>query len=132
MLGNKNIKNMIIEILEREMSQLDYLLIEHVKSLREKKKWTQQVLSKKMGVAISFVSNVESLTERHKYSIRHLALLANAFKYKSVSKLFDFPTPTHDKVVLRIEVTKTVESKSKKSKIIKSELKEIILLDPLD
>lgn len=123
---------MITEILEKEMSQLDYLLIEHVKSLRDKKKWTQQILSKKMGVAISFVSNVESLTERHKYSIRHLALLANAFKYKSVSKLFDFPTPTHDRVRLIIEVTKTVESEGKKSKIMKSELKEIMLLDPLN
>lgn len=127
----KNTTNLIIEILEKEMSQLDYLLIEHVKSLRDKKKWTQQELSKEMGVTVSFVSNVESLTERHKYSIRHLALLAKAFKYKSVSKLFDFPTPTHDRVVLRIEITKSIDSKGK-SRIIKSELQEIILSKPFD
>lgn len=113
------------EIIEREMSHLDYVLIEHVKSLRNKKKWTQQELSKKMGLAISFVSNVESLTERHKYSIRHLNLLAKAFNYKSVPKLFDFPPPTHDKVTLRIEVTR---SNGKNGRIIKAELKEIILL----
>ena len=123
---------MITEILEKEMSQLDYLLIEYVKSLRGKKGWTQQALSKKMGVSISFVSNVESLTERHKYSIRHLALLANAFRYKSVSKLFDFPKPTHDRIRMIIEITKTDESDGKKSKIVKSKLKEIILLDPFD
>ncbi len=121
----------IIEILEKEMSQLDFLLIDQVKSLREKKNWTQQFLSKKMGVAVSFVGNVENLTERHKYSIRHLALIAKAFNYTSVSKLFDFPTPTHDKVTLVIEVTKTIESGVRKSRTVKSELKKIILSDPI-
>lgn|SRR5690606_4984541 len=122
---------MITEIVEREMSYLDYLLIEHVRSLRKKKKWTQQELSKKMGVTKSFVSNVESLTERHKYSVRHLALLAKAFNYNSVSKLFDFPAPTHDKVLLRIEVTKSERSGTNPNRIIKAELKEIILSNPL-
>lgn len=119
--------NTTVEIIEREMSHLDYLLILRVKSLREKKKWTQQDLSKEMGVVISFVGNVENLIERHKYSIRHIALLCKAFNFKSPSKLFDFPRPTHDKVTLRIEVTR---SNDKKGRIIKTELKDTILSHP--
>src|SRR5690606_7185575 len=76
-----------------------------VKQLREERKWTQQELSAKMGVTKSFVGNVESFIQRHKYSIRHLTLLAKAFKYKTISKLFDFPTPKYDKIRLILKVT---------------------------
>jgi ribosome-binding protein aMBF1 (putative translation factor) len=120
-----------VEIIERTMSQLDYLLILHVKSLREKKGWSQQDLSKKMELAVSFVGNVENLTERHKYSIRHLALLNKVFKYKSISKFFEFSQPTHDKVTLRIEVTRANDSAGRKGRIIKTALKEITLSGPL-
>src|SRR5690606_17446150 len=89
----------------REMNHLDYLLILYVKQLREERKWTQQELSAKMGVTKSFVGNVESFIQRHKYSIRHLTLLAKAFKYKTISKLFDFPTPKYDKIRLILKVT---------------------------
>lgn len=89
----------------REMNHLDYLLILYVKQLREERKWTQQELSAKMGVSKSFVGNVESFIQRHKYSIRHLTLLAKAFKYKTISKLFDFPTPKYDKIRLKLKVT---------------------------
>ncbi|WP_333863605.1 helix-turn-helix domain-containing protein [Sphingobacterium sp.] len=122
----------VTEIIEREMSHLDYLLIINIKLLREKKGWTQQELSKRMGVAISFVGNVENLTERHKYSIRHLSLLKKAFNYKKISDLFDFEQPTHDKVILRIEITKSDNKDGKKARIIKAELKEIILTDNLN
>lgn len=119
------------EIIEKEMSHLDYLLIIHIKLLREKKGWTQQDLSKRMGVAISFVGNVENLTERHKYSIRHLALLKKAFGFKSISQLFDFEPPTHDKVTLKIEITRSENEEGKKSRVIKAELKEILLSESL-
>ncbi|WET68778.1 helix-turn-helix transcriptional regulator [Sphingobacterium sp.] len=121
----------VIEIVEKEMSHLDYLLIIHIKSLREKNGWTQQELSKRMGVAVSFVGNVENLTERHKYSIRHLGLLKKAFNYTNISQLFDFKGPTHDQVILTIEITRSNNEDGKKNRIIKSELKSIKLENQL-
>lgn len=114
-----------IEIIEREMSHIDYLLITHIKALRQEKKWSQKDLSIKMGVSKSFVGNVENLTERHKYSIRHLTLLKKAFNIQSISELFTFSQPIFDRIKLRIEVTKTNE----KNRIIHSKLIEIIPLD---
>jgi len=119
-------------VVEYEISHLDYLLILHVKSLREKKGLSQKELSEKMGVTSSFVGNVENLNERHKYSIRHIALLAKAFNYKSPSKLFEFPSPEYDEVKLIIKVTKenliTVKNgiEIEKSRVIKSELLDIV------
>lgn len=121
----------LVEIVEKEMSHLDYLLIIHIKSLREKNGWTQLELSQRMGVAKSFVGNVENLTERHKYSIRHLGLLKKAFNYTHISQLFDFNGPTHDKVILTIEITKSNNQDGKKGRIIKSELKAIKLENKL-
>lgn len=118
-------KKTIIETKFKEMSYLDYLLILHIKQLRENREWTQQDLSEEMGVTKSFVGNVESFIQRHKYSIRHLTLLAKAFKYKSVSKLFDFPTPKYDRVRLTLKVTITLKEDgkpgSKTAEVIKEE-----------
>lgn len=121
-----------IETIEYEISHFDYLLILHVKELRDKKKWSQKELSIKMGVSSSFVGNVESLNERHKYSTRHIALLTNAFGYKSSSKLLSFPLPKYDLVKLVIDVTKENFSvvkngtEVKKIRVVSSVVKEII------
>ena len=118
----------IIETEYREMSHLDYLFILYIKQLREERRWTQQDLSEKMGVAKSFVGNVESFIQRHKYNIRHLTLLAKAFKYKSISKIFDFPTPKYDKIRLTLKVTTILKengrSRSKNVEVVKVEAVE--------
>ena len=106
-------ENIVTEIEYREMSHLDYLLILHIKTLREQRGWIQQELSDKMGVAKSFVGNVESCIQRHKYSIRHLPLLAIAFGFESVYELFDFPFPKDDKIRLKIVITKTISDEGK-------------------
>lgn len=119
--------NVTVEIIEREISHIDFLLIMHIKSLRQEKKWSQQELSMKMGVSRSFVGNVENLIERHKYSIRHLTLLQKAFNKTSISELFSFHQPEYDRIKLRIEINKTDNN----NRIIKSKLIEIIPLDLL-
>lgn len=88
------------------MFSIENELIIKIQNFREKRGWSQRVLSPKVGVASSFVGNVENLNERYKYSIRHIALLSKAFNYKSPSKLFKFPSPEYDEVMLRIKVTK--------------------------
>lgn len=117
----------IIETEYREMSHLDFLFILYIKQLREKRRWTQQELSEKMGVAKSFVGNVESFLQRHKYNIRHLALLTEAFEYKSVSELFDFPTPKYDMIRLTLKITTILKENGRsRSKSVEVEKVEAI------
>lgn len=60
-------------------SEIDLYVIGKVKELREKANMRQIDLSHHLGLADSFVSNVESESQRHKYNIRHLNDLARIF-----------------------------------------------------
>ena len=101
-----------------ETYQFDFALIEHIKSLRISEGLSQEKLSLKMGLARSFIGNVESHTQRHKYSTRHISLLAKAFGYKNISELMDFPTPEHD----RIKVTVKQVYNESRTKVMESDV----------
>ena len=100
-----------------ETTQFDFDFVNHIKKLRKSIGLTKEELSLKMGLAKSFVGNVESYTQRHKYSTRHISLLAKAFGYKNISELMDFPTPQHDRIKVTVKQvynetgTKVMESK---------------------
>ncbi len=112
------------KIIQFETTQFDLDLINHIKKLREKR-FTKEGLSQKMGVAKSFVGNVESYSQRHKYSTRHLTLLAKAFGYKNISELMNFPTPKYDKIIVTVE--KTLNDTG--TKVLKD---EIIKIEPIN
>lgn len=101
-----------------ETYQFDFDFIEHIKSLRISKGWSQETLSIEMGVAKKFIGNVESYKQHQKYSTRHIALLAKAFGYKNVSELMDFPTPEYD----RIKVTVKQVYNERGTKVVESEV----------
>lgn len=108
------------------ISELDYLIIEKVRTLRIKKNLSKQELSKKMGVAVGFVGKVETLSLRDKYNIRHLGLIANIFELKSVRDLLPEKLPKYD--LVKIVYTKTPktnkdgsESKQMEEKVIRIE-----------
>ncbi|MBF0598288.1 helix-turn-helix domain-containing protein [Faecalibacter rhinopitheci] len=106
-----------------ETTQFDFDLINHVKKLRKIKGFTKDDLSIKMGVAKSFVGNVESYTQRHKYSTRHITLLAKAFGYKNIGELLDFPTPQYDRIRVTVEQTyNEAGTKVLKSEVVKIEV----------
>ncbi|WP_034761010.1 helix-turn-helix domain-containing protein [Chryseobacterium gregarium] len=86
-----------------ETTQFDYDLMNHIKKLRVKKGLSQEKLSLKMGLTKSFVGNVENIKENHKYSTRHISLLAKAFGYKNVSELMNFPTPEYDRIKVTVK-----------------------------
>lgn len=86
-------------------TQFDFELINHIRTLRKSKGFTKEDLSVAMGVAKTFVGNVESFTQRHKYSTRHITLLAKAFGYKNISDLVKFPTPKYDKINVTVKQT---------------------------
>ncbi|MBV8326693.1 helix-turn-helix transcriptional regulator [Chryseobacterium sp.] len=104
-----------------EITQFDFDLINHIRNLRESAGFTKEELSLKMGLAKSFVGNVESYTQRHKYSTRHIAMLARAFGYKNISDLMKFPTPKYDMV--KVTVKQTLNENN--TKVIKSEIFKI-------
>lgn len=114
----------MMKTIEFETTQFDLDFMNHIKRLREDRKWSQEKLSLKIGVAKSFVSNVESYTQRHKYSTRHIALLAQAFEFDNISKLLNFPTPKYDKIKVIVKVIK--EEKDKRSN-----KTEIVSIKPL-
>lgn len=86
-----------------ETTQFDYDFINHIKRLRMEKDISQEKLSLKMGLTKSFVGNVENIKENHKYSTRHIALLAKAFGFLNISELMDFPTPKYDKIKVTVK-----------------------------
>ncbi|MGV0923741.1 hypothetical protein [Empedobacter tilapiae] len=110
------------KIFEFETTQFDFDLINHVKNIRKVNRITKDELSLKMNVARSFVSNVESYTQRHKYSTRHITLLAKAFGYKNIGELLNFPTPQYD----RIKVTVVQTYNEAGTKVLKSEVVKIV------
>lgn len=88
-----------------ETTQFDLELIQHIKKLRLKEKFSQEALSLKMGLTKSFIGNVENYREKHKYSTRHITLLAKALGYKNIGELLDFPTPELDRIKVTVELT---------------------------
>lgn len=101
--------------------QFDFIFIEHIKSLRIAKNWSQEKLSIKMGVSKTFVGNVESYKQHQKYSTRHISLLAQAFEVKNLSELMKFPTPKYD----RIKVTVKQTYNENGTKVIENEILKI-------
>lgn len=92
-----------------EISEIDFLLILHIKELRIKKGLTQLQLSQKMKLADGFISKVETLTERAKYNIRHLPLLAKALEVE-VKDVIPNKSTTYDLVKLTLRKTNKVNN----------------------
>jgi len=112
---------------KKVISEIDYLLIEEVKALRIKKGISKAKLSSKLKLAESFVGKVEDLSQRDKYSIRHLPLLVKALGLKSIGQLFP-STPVKNMIEITYEKIPKLnkdgsESKQFVEKII--EIKEI-------
>lgn len=112
----------MIKLYEYVTTHLDFVLINHIKGLRLKKGFSQEQLSLKMGLTKSFVGNVENIKEDHKYSIRHLNLVAKAFGFKNISDLLKFPTPEYDKIKVTVQQTyNETGTKVIKNKVLKIE-----------
>lgn len=93
------------KIFTLEITQFDFDLINHIKNLRKTAGFSKEELSLKMGLAKTFVGNVESYTQRHKYATRHITLLAKSFEIKNISELMKFPTPENDKIKVTVKQT---------------------------
>lgn len=111
-----------------EISQLDFLLIERVRTLRIANGLTQLQLTQKMKLADGFISKVETYTERAKYSIRHINLLASALNC-TIQDILPLEQPKYDMVILTLRRTNKINkngslSQKKTTDVIKIEPKE--------
>lgn len=116
------------EIITITMSELDFELIKHIKTLRVKHKLSQVELSHKMKLSSGFVGKVELLTAADKYSIRHLQLLAKVFDVESLAELFPEVIPENDLITLTLKVT---YNKKKDGTASKKKLTEVIDKKPV-
>ncbi|RZK34841.1 MAG: XRE family transcriptional regulator [Pedobacter sp.] len=104
------------------ISEVDYLLIETVKALRIEKGISKAQLSSRLKLAGSFVGKVEDLSQRDKYSIRHLPLLVEALGLKSIGELFP-KTPVNN----MLEITYEKAAKLNKNGINSKQFEEKII-----
>ena len=116
------------EIVTIEISHLDYLIIVNVRNLRTKFGLSQVSLTQRMGLSEGFVGKVELYTERAKYSIRHIHLLASALNC-TIQDILPLEQPRYDMVILTLRRTSKVNkdgslSQKKTTEVIKIEPKE--------
>lgn len=115
-----------LEIIYQDMAYYDYLLIAHIKEMRDKKGLTQLQLSQKMKLSDGFVSKVETLTERAKYSIRHLPLLAKSLDC-NIEELLPKDEFRYDKVILTIHRS---AKRNKDGSISKKKESKVVHIEP--
>jgi len=114
-----------VKTLEIEISEIDLYIINRVRELRVAKELSQVKLSILMGLAEGAVGKIENPTERAKYNIRHLNLLAKALKCSPRDLLPDKPLK-NDLVKVRLQIKKN-------SKPSKGEANfEIIKIEPIN
>jgi len=115
------------DLLYVEISHIDYLIIARVRDLRINKGLTQLQLTQKMKLADGFVSKVETLTERAKYNIRHLHLLAKALDC-NIEDVLPLEKPEYDMVRLSLRRTNKI---NKDRTISQKKVTEVIKMEPI-
>lgn len=99
------------EIFQRTMTHLDFELIRLVKKKRVERGLTQLDLSIAMGLSEGTVGKIENFRERSKYNIRHLNLLAKAFKCPLRELLPSLPVE-HDLVKITFAVDREKKNRN--------------------
>jgi len=110
------------------ISEIDYLLIEEVKALRIKRGISKGQLSSKLKLAGSFVGKVEDLSQRDKYSIRHLPLLVKALDIESIGQLFP-NIPVNNMIEITYEKVRKLNKDGSVSKQFEEKIIQIIPIE---
>jgi len=115
------------EVITIEMSHLDYLIIENVKRLRSERGLSQIVLTQLMGLSEGFIGKVELYTNRTKYNIRHIHLLAKALQC-SIQEILPEKQPEYDIVRLTL---KRSNKRNKDGRLSPKKSTEILKIEPV-
>jgi len=113
------------KIIEIELAEIDWYVINRVKELRTSKDISQEQLSLQMGLSERFVNKVEDFTNRTKYNLRHLNLIVKALGV-GFSDLLPAKGTAHDFVKIRARRKKMVNKDGKLSQRTEIEIIEIV------
>ncbi|MFC3198258.1 XRE family transcriptional regulator [Parapedobacter deserti] len=109
--------------------RIEYELILNVKSFRDDRGWSQEVLSGKMGFTETFVGKCESLDQPEKYNLRHIGLLKKVFGFKSLDDLFPNGMPKDEQIVILYKKVPKKKADGSDSKIMENVVVEIVVVD---
>ena len=113
------------KLIEVEMAEIDWYVINRVKKLRTDMDISQEQLSIKMGLSERFVNKVEDLTSQTKYNLRHLNLIVKAIGV-SFSDLLPPKGTSHDFVKIKARRKRLVNKDGKLSQRTEVEVIEIV------
>lgn len=109
--------------------RIEYELILNVKTFRDQRGWSQQVLSEKMGFAETFVGKCESLDQPEKYNLRHIGILKRLFGFENLDDLFPNGLPEDEQIVIRYKKVPKKKADGTPSKLMENEVVEIVVVD---
>lgn len=109
--------------------RIEYELILNVKAFREKKGWSQELLSGKMLFAVNFVGKCESLDQPEKYNLRHIGILKRVFGFESLDEFFPNGIPKDEQIVIRYKKVRKMKTDNTPSKIMENVVVEIVVVD---
>lgn len=107
--------------------RIEYELILNIKTLR--KGWSQEALSRKMGLAENFVGKCESLDQPEKYNLRHLGILKKVFAFKSLDDFFPDGIPKDEQIIIRYKKVPKKKADGSDSKLMDNVVVEIVVVD---
>lgn len=109
--------------------RLEYELMLTVRDLRIDRGWSQEVLSDKMRLAVTFVSKCESLGHPEKYNLRHLVILKQVFGLKSLDDLFPTGIPADEQIIIRYKKVPKKKADGTDSKLFETVVVDIVLAE---
>jgi len=113
------------KIIEVEMAEIDWYVINRIKKLRTDMGISQEQLSIKMGLSERFVNKVEDLTESTKYNLRHLNIIVKVLGV-SFSDLLPSKGTSHDFVKIKARRKRQINKDGKLSQRTETEVIEIV------
>ena len=109
--------------------RIEYELILNVKAFREKRGWSQELLSSKMLFAKNFVGKCESLDQPEKYNLRHIGILKRVFGFQSLDEFFPDGIPADEQIVIRYKKVPKKKNDGTDSKVMENVVVEIVAVD---
>jgi transcriptional regulator with XRE-family HTH domain len=100
--------------IEVVISEIDFYLINRVRELRVSVNLSQAKLAILMGLTKGVIGKIENPRERAKYSIRHITLLAKAFRCSPQDLLPEKPLK-NDMIRARIKIMRNKKKPHRKS-----------------
>jgi len=113
------------KIIEVEMAEIDWYVINRVKVLRTEKGISQEQLSIHMGLAEGFISKVENFTDPAKYNLRHLNLISKILGV-GFAELLPAKATSNDYLKIKLRRKKRVNKDGTVSKRTEVEVVEIV------